>query len=184
MLGLRAALSPDDRQRQSREACARLRELPLWEQASVVAAYHARDDEMDPAPALAAARDAGKVVAYPRVTRDKPRLRFHRVADPGQLVAGSFGLREPPDDAPEVPPASIDLFIVPGLAFDASGGRLGFGKGYYDELLAALEATGERDHTLLVGLAYGFQLLPRIPTGIDDRPVDLIVTQAQVIRAK
>jgi 5-formyltetrahydrofolate cyclo-ligase len=73
----------------------------------------------------------------------------------------------------------LDLVIVPGLAFDAQGGRLGFGGGYYDGALAAARGAGR---PALIGLAYDFQIVDACPVGPGDLPVDLVVTEARVLR--
>jgi 5-formyltetrahydrofolate cyclo-ligase len=95
------------------------------------------------------------------------------------LVPGSFGISEPEPDAPELPVSAIDVMIVPGLAFDEQARRLGFGGGYYDGALAGARSAGR---PMLIGFAYEFQIVGDVPAGPDDMPVDLVVTDARVIR--
>jgi 5-formyltetrahydrofolate cyclo-ligase len=141
-----------------------------------LAGYVAARGEIDPAPVLTAAAAGGATVALPRVTTEAPRLRFHR-ADAGPLVPGRFGLREPAATAPEISVDELDVVIVPGLAFDAEGRRLGFGGGYYDGVFGA---PGKRP--ALIGLCYDFQVVARCPAGDGDVAVDLVVTETRVLR--
>jgi 5-formyltetrahydrofolate cyclo-ligase len=175
----RAALPESERRARSEAASARLLGLP--ELASLgagdgpwtIAGYVAAKGEIDPAPALATAAAAGAVVALPRV--DSQRLRFHR-ADAGPLVPGAFGLLEPAATAPEVPIDALDVVIVPGLAFDSEGRRVGFGGGFYDRTF------GDRGGATLVGFSYDFQVVPRCPASDGDVPVDVVVTDARELR--
>jgi 5-formyltetrahydrofolate cyclo-ligase len=185
----RAALPESERRARSEAASARLLGLP--ELASLgagdgprtIAGYVAAKGEIDPAPALATAAAAGAVVALPRVDSTGPRLRFHRaVFNPllperfGPLVPGAFGLLEPAATAPEVPIDELDVVIVPGLAFDGEGRRIGFGGGFYDRTF------GEMGGATLVGFTYDFQVVPRCPSGDGDVPVHVVVTDARELR--
>src|SRR5690348_15923672 len=120
----REALSLDERVRRSSAAAARLAELPEFARATAVAGFMATASEIDPAPALNVVGRRGGTVAFPRVTMDQPRLRFHRVAGPDDLRVGAYGILEPRAECPEVAADQVDLFLIPGLAFDGAGGRL------------------------------------------------------------
>ena len=95
-------------------------------------------------------------------------MAFHLISEGDLLKEGMLGIREPAPNAPPAPP--VDLFLVPGLAFDRKGRRLGQGGGYYD---AALRA---RPSAFRVAACYSFQVLPDIPHDEHDEPIDLIVT--------
>jgi len=157
----------------------------------VVLAYSATAEELDPAPALEVLRARGVQIALPRVvaapvapTGDKRHshghglLTLHLVADHAILLAGHRGILEPPKDAPRVEPVGIDAIIVPGVAFDAQGHRLGQGGGYYDRLLPAV-----RSDCLLIGYAFDKQIVPKIPCETHDMRVDMVITPSQTIRA-
>jgi 5-formyltetrahydrofolate cyclo-ligase len=87
------------------------------------------------------------------------------------LVPGPFGILEP-ETAESVLASEVDLFILPGIGFDRSGGRLGYGKGYFDRLLAGKSVAGKR-----IGLAFSAQIADRIPTASHDHPMDYLVTE-------
>jgi 5-formyltetrahydrofolate cyclo-ligase len=180
----REALTEEERRDRSAAAVARLLALPeLAELAGrLVAGYVAVKGEIDPAAALAAAESGGAGIALPRVSLALPTLRFHRVGPGvGMVRSGRFGLVEPEETAPKVAPRELAVMIVPGMAFDADGRRLGFGGGYYDGVLAGARASGR---TAIVGLAYEFQIVDLVPAGEADMPVDFVVTDERVLRPR
>ena len=116
-------------------------------------------------------------VVCPRV-RAHGQLEHREISAPSQLVDAAFGLREPNQElAPPVDPEICDVIIVPGVAFDLEGGRLGMGGGYYDRFLTQVAAP-------IVGLAFEMQLVDRLPVSDHDQRVDLIVTELRVIRCR
>lgn len=150
----------------------RLREFAS---ARAVAVYAALPDEV-PLDALAdAVLAGGRELAVPRMERD--RLRFVRVESWSALEPGRFGIAEPPATAPGVVLERGDLVLLPGVAFDARGGRLGRGGGHYDRALAAL-----RSAPLLVGVGFAFQLVAQVPMDAHDRRVDAFVCERGVMR--
>ncbi len=116
-------------------------------------------------------RDGGEV-AVPRC-RDDGALGFFRVRSAEDLTAGRYGLLEPWPGAEPVSPASLAIVLVPGLAFDLRGGRLGRGKGYYDRTFQRVDSGAPR----LVGVGYSFQCVERVPTGALDRRLDAVVNE-------
>jgi len=186
MTARRARLGPADRAKASAGAVERLLALPELRgfdgTQACVAGFVATRAEIDPAAALDAVRGRGARVVLPRVTEggaDRPRLRLH-VADPGDdLRPGRFGIAEPDGACPEVRPSDVQVMIVPGLAFDRAGHRLGFGGGYYDELLGG---PGGVRPACVIGLGYDFQVVDTCPAGGRDARVDVLVTDARVIR--
>ena len=135
---------------------------------SIVGGYHALVDEADPSQLLAALVEQACHVAFPRVAaRDAP-LEFHSVPDGEVLQPGTFGVREPLAHWPRVLP---DLLLVPLLAFDAEGARLGYGGGFYDRTLAAMPAVPA------IGIAYAGQQVAFIPRDAHDRTLTAILTE-------
>lgn len=137
---------------------------------AVVALYAAKGNEVGTAGIDAVARARGLIVAYPRVIGDGRPLTFHP-ARIDELVPAGFGLREPPLHAPEIELTQIAVFFVPGLAFDRSGGRVGWGRGHYDATLAAAP------DALRVGLAFDFQLVDGVPHEPHDKLMHAILTE-------
>lgn len=119
---------------------------------------------------------AGKEVYYPRVVDgNKRRLGFFRVSRLDELSAGSYDVPEPHDKGPLPHPSILDLIVVPGVAFDIKGVRLGFGKGYYDRALVGMGCS-------IVALAYDFQVVKgELPATLTDVPVSIIVTEKRII---
>lgn len=176
VLGRRAAL--DGRESRSEAILARVRELARFGSARVIGSYVGVGDEVGTIPLLNEAFARGVTVAVP--WRDGPRLRLARIVSLAELVPVSFGLLEPPHalgmEADRVVlPSRVDLMLVPGVAFDRHGGRLGHGRGFYDRLLGEAGAG-----PLRVGLAFECQLVERVPMMAGDEPMDLVVTEEGV----
>ncbi|MGE0743742.1 MAG: 5-formyltetrahydrofolate cyclo-ligase [Rhodospirillales bacterium] len=135
-------------------------------------------DEIDVRPLLEWCAGRGHPVALPAVQGRGRPLAFRRWIPGGPLVDRPFGLREPPDDAAAVRP---DLLLVPLLAFDAAGNRLGYGAGYYDMTLASLRR--ERP-VAAVGVAFDAQEADAVPHGALDSPLDWVLTPTRVLRVR
>jgi len=140
--------------------------------APVLSGYLPIHSEIDPRPAMAAHPGP---VCVPVVQGAGHALQFHRWTPDTELVEGPFGAMVPAQAALLVP----QILLVPLLAFDERGYRLGYGGGFYDRTLAGLRAAGP---VLAIGLAYGAQEQPRVPTEPTDQPLDLIVTESGVRR--
>jgi len=137
----------------------------------VVSLYIAIGEEADPAPLLRELRLRGHSIALPRVTGRGLPLDFHLYQPGAGLVAGGFGLSEPAREWPKISPK---LLVVPLLAFDAHGYRIGYGAGFYDHTLRKLRSTGQ---VLAVGYAFAVQEFASIPHDDDDEKLDWIVTE-------
>ena len=142
-----------------------------------VALYSPIRNEVDTALISAASMEAGKTVCYPAVVGET--LEFRRLTDPLDLVCGRYGICEPPADSEIWPPETIDLFLVPGVAFALGGERIGYGKGYYDKALHKLEGKGR-----LIGFCYDFQLVEAIAGAAHDVLMDAVVTDRRVLRPR
>lgn len=174
----RARLSPDERERAADLAGRRVAELAAAEGARVVSLYAAIGAELSTDRAAAELAAAGVALAYPRVVRSERRLVFHRAAAPSALAPGSLGIPEPSSKLPRVPVDQIDLFVVPGLAFDTRGARLGWGQGYYDRVLV------QNRSATRVGIAFEAQLVSYAPSTELDVPMDHIVSESGVLSCR
>lgn len=168
----RRALPETERRDRSVAACDRLAGLPELAAAGLVALYAALPDEADPGPARDTLEHAGCRIALPRVT-DAGTLVM--VAVDGELAPGYRGVLEPTGEP--LPVDAIDVVVVPGVAFDRDGGRLGRGGGHYDRLLASVAGS-----TTSIGFAFSFQLIEHVPLLDHDQLVDVIVTDEEVVR--
>jgi 5-formyltetrahydrofolate cyclo-ligase len=172
----RAALDAQDRAAASRAIAIRLSHRPEATAAKVILAYAAVRDEVDTQFILSLALAAGKVVALPHADWGRHRLHPVRLRDPENLLPTRSGIPEPPPPHEPVALEDIDLVLLPGLAFDAYGHRLGYGGGFYDSLLARLPA-----RALCWGLAFDAQILPEVPVGAHDHPVHAILTESRFL---
>jgi 5-formyltetrahydrofolate cyclo-ligase len=163
-----------------RAAAALLPALPRWEAYRAVLAFCSMNGEIDTAPLMAAAREAGKAVFVPRVDGDD--LHFFTINDDGDTVRGAYGIREPAGGGiftARRSAAARILVLCPGLAFDRAGGRLGRGRGYYDRFLAGLARAGAAFTG--AGLCLHRQLLDRpIPLEDHDRRMQYILTEQEL----
>lgn len=155
--------------------CARAGEVPELAAAGTVAAYVSLPGEVDTTALLGELHRSGVTVLLPALRADGSLT--WRVADRSTpLVVGRRGTREPPDGADPAELSDADVIVVPGLAFDPSGGRLGRGGGSYDRALAA-----ERPGTV-IALAPDEAVVDRVPAEAHDRRVDVVVTPTRLIR--
>jgi len=143
---------------------------------AIVALYAAKGSEVDTTRIDGLARARGWTVAYPRVSASARTLSFHAVAQ-DQLAPSRFGLREPSGDAAQVAIDTITAFVVPGLAFDRSGGRIGWGRGHYDATFAAASPAALR-----VGLAFECQLVDQVAREPHDVALHIIITEVATHR--
>lgn len=136
-----------------------------------VAGYWAMRSEVDPARILAGLDERGLPLCLPAIVEQRLVFRSWR---PGEaLVPGGFGTLVPPPSSPVVQPT---VLLVPLAAFDRRGQRIGYGKGHYDRVLAALPGC------LSIGVAYGAQEVETVPVEPHDVPLDMIITESEVIR--
>ena len=180
VLAARDALPLRWRQTASQRITRRLAEVSEWTTASTVLAYASLGSEFDSTAVLASVLASGRRLVLPRVRRTPWSLSLHVVTVLDQdLVASAWGIREPdPDRCPVLDLRDVDCVLVPGVAFDARGGRLGYGGGFYDRLLAGAGGVS------LIAAAFSLQLVPSVPMAAHDRRVPIIVTESATIRIR
>ena len=163
-------LAPADRQAGSIQACTRLRQEPVWRQATSVLLYAPLPDELDVLPLLQEALLAGKQVALPRFDPVGNSYLACEVLNPDDdLQVGQYGIREPRANCPVVRLNRLDFVLVPGVAFAMDGRRLGRGKGVYDRLLTAVRGSK-------CGAAFDEQIVDDLPMEPHDIRLDCILT--------
>jgi 5-formyltetrahydrofolate cyclo-ligase len=179
VLAARDALDADARAAASQALVARIGALPSFAKASCILVTLPFRSEWDTCPLVAAALVRGAIVALPRVNARVRKLELHRVTDlAADVNPGYRGIPEPLESQPRVDLRSIDWVLVPGVAFDEDGHRLGYGGGYYDRLLAMLAIGVPK-----VAGAYDLQVLAHIPSAPHDLRVDTIVTPTRTLGA-
>ena len=149
--------------------------LPAYQKARQVLLYLSKGSEVDTWKVFARALAEGKEVYAPRCLDGEGTMGFFQVTSPQELLQGRFGLWEPdPRSCAPWRRREGALCLVPGIAFDRQGYRLGYGKGYYDRFLASFSGTA-------AGLCFRELALERLPRGPQDRRVDVLVTEAGVL---
>ncbi len=162
-----ADLPEEEIRRQSIAACMRAAQCSQFINAETVLVYSAVKGEIDPVLLAEIARGMGKQVAYPRCEGEELGLY---IAKDGHFVPGVFGIPEPDDTCRRIGVDQVDFAVVPGLAFDRQGGRLGRGKGYYDRLL-------ENTAAVKAALSFNEQLTEYVPMEEHDSRMDMIITE-------
>ncbi len=151
----------------------KLLSLPEIKKAKYILLYYPHRNEVNTLPLIKKFLKEGKNVLLPKVQGNNIIPIIFK--DFSQLKEGYAGIKEP--EGKPVSPEKIDIVIVPGVAFDRKGHRLGYGKGYYDRFLSKTDA-------LKIGLAYDFQIVENLPAEEHDVPLDLIITPTQIIQTK
>jgi 5-formyltetrahydrofolate cyclo-ligase len=145
--------------------------LPELKKAKSILLYFPHKNEVDTTYIIEKLLEQGKDVILPKV------VGFHinpiKISDLTSLKSGYAGIKEPEGET--YPLEKVDIIVIPAIAFDMTGHRLGYGKGYYDRLLSKVDA-------LKIGLAYDFQVLEKLPSEPHDIPVDMIITPTKIIR--
>ena len=175
----RRNLAVPERAERSRRIVAFCREIAGFSSAEVVCTYVNFREEVETAGLVAALLREGRRVAVPvHLHGTAQPLLFAEIHDFSEMAPNHFGILQPPSEAARlVPTAAIPLFLVPGLAFDPAGRRLGYGLGCYDRAFADA-APG----ALKIGLAFELQILECVPADPHDVPMDFVVTEDRVIQ--
>ena len=170
-----AGLSSQYRAAAAAQVVMSLAARPEWARASSVLLFAPLLDELDVWLLAELALTAGKRVALPAFVPSTSSYAARQIVDPVRdVIVGKFGVREPATTCVDVPLNQLDLVLVPGVAFDARGGRIGRGKGFYDRLLAGVRGTK-------CGVAFDEQLVDAVPVGPNDIRLNCILTPTRWI---
>jgi 5-formyltetrahydrofolate cyclo-ligase len=170
----RDALPAIERQQAAEAIAARPFPVPVAPGA-IVSGFMPLKSEINPLPLMRKLAEAGAKLALPVVAGKGLPLIMRAWAVGAPLASGVWGIREPTPDAPAVDP---DIVIVPLLAFDRRGHRLGYGAGYYDMTLTALRA---KKPVVAIGITYAAQEVDAVPITPRDAPLDLVLTERETI---
>jgi 5-formyltetrahydrofolate cyclo-ligase len=165
----RQALGPLSQLAAAEAASDHITRLAAWPSARRVALYLANDGEVDTSPLAALCRLSGKQLFLP-VIEQTNLLEFVEWASGDELLPNRFGIPEPPAHSPRCPATGLDIMVLPLVAWDRRGGRLGMGGGFYDRALAGIKGP------VLVGLAHAVQEVPQLPREDWDIALDFVIT--------
>jgi 5-formyltetrahydrofolate cyclo-ligase len=177
ILDRRNLLSNEERQAKSRAITDHLCRWDHWGRARVIMSYVSFASEVDTEAINRAVLSRGKMLFLPKVEKDKKEISIYEVTDLARdLVPGPWGIKEPdPCCCPLADTSKLDLVLVPGVAFDRTGGRIGYGKGFYDRFLASLQVRGLKPKT--VGLAFFLQVVAKVDWQPHDFRLEAVLTE-------
>ncbi len=153
-----------------------LESLPEYSEAKVIASYVAQRDEVQTKAIIESALSAGKKVLVPKGDPTSLNLTFHEIHSLDELAPGNFGVPEPSSGSRAIPLMEAQLVLVPIVAWDSDGQRVGYGRGYFDRALKS------RGPALATGLAFESQHREALPATNSDVPLDIVVTEQGVRR--
>jgi len=148
-----------------------LTSLPVYKNAKSICTYVSMPMEVNTHQIIRKALLAKGSIIVPKIQGSE--LLLYSIRSFEELEVGAYGIMEPLTRRAHVPKQTVDLFIIPGIAFGADGSRLGWGKGYYDRLLTNI-------HVPIIGLSYDRQLLNTVPRCTKDKKVDIIITETHI----
>ncbi|MBP2634133.1 MAG: yqgN [Firmicutes bacterium] len=179
ILAVRRGMSPEEVAAGSAKLADHLCAWPVYQSAKNIMLYLAMPDEPHMDKVISHALAAGKTLCVPHMRETRGLMDAAIITNLDDLVVGQFNLLTPnPATLKLLDPSELDLIIVPGVAFDKEGRRLGMGAGYYDRFL--LKAA----KTELIGAAWAAQILEKVPTDEHDRPVNYLVTEEGIFKRR
>ena len=164
-------ISKDFTNELSRKICTRIVQTEIFQNAGCIALYYALNDEVQTSELIEDWYEKKKI-ALPVITGKN--INFHIYKGKKNLSTGALGISEPASTK-LIPPEEIDLFIIPGVAFDRERNRLGRGKGYYDRYLAGITKP------ILLGVCFDFQLIKSIPSERHDIKMNMVITESYTV---
>jgi 5-formyltetrahydrofolate cyclo-ligase len=181
MGSLRDSVPAEARREKSRRIFSSLQSLPVYRRAGLILFYFSFGSEVETREMILKSQTLGKRIALPKVMEDSGNLVAFEVSDLDQdLGLGYRGILEPRKErGRQIREDDLGLILVPGLAFDRRGYRLGYGKGYYDRFLSGLSRGIPS-----IGLAFDFQVIEALPVSSEDFSLDLIITEQRMIRGE
>jgi 5-formyltetrahydrofolate cyclo-ligase len=178
MRGVRATLPEVAHHERSSLICQKIQELPMWTTAHSVAFFHpiVQRKEINILPLVLEARAQQKRTFFPWIDPDSGEMLMREVSDESQLFEQGLGFAAPPPNAHAAREGELDLMIVPALAADPRGQRIGYGAGYYDRMLPLYCPPAQS-----VGVVFDFQIIAETPTTEGDIPLNWIVTDQRTL---
>lgn len=182
MLELRNALPILDQSEKSNAIVKQLLQLPLLHKAKTIFSYFPFRSEVSLLQLHQILQATGDVqnhhrIALPRILSEPGKMEAAEYSIHQELEESKWGILQPGQDSVEIPPQELDVILVPGVAFDRKGNRMGYGGGYYDRYLLQV-----RKDAVKIGICFRLQLTEHIETADHDLPMDFVVTEDEVVR--
>lgn len=169
----RNSIDLEEKKLMDEKVCKAVESLVSFRHADIILLYAPIKSEIDILPILTLAKEKGKKVAFPKCNTEERTMKFHFVDSIEEMTPLAYGIREPSEDSPVYDPETtpgVAICLVPGLAFDVYGYRLGYGKGYYDKFMNKFQGS-------TIGIVYSNLILPSLPRGRYDKHCDIMVTE-------
>lgn len=176
LTALRDALAIEKRRYLDQVIFEQFTQSSVYLQAQVLFAFVSFKSEVDTLQILKHAIRKGKCICLPKISAKQSGMEFFQMTDLGDLKQGSYGILEPDVHCKTAKNLKPDLILIPGLGFDRSGGRIGYGRGFYDQYLYNRHRSVPK-----ISLAYSFQIIDKIPMYDTDVCVDAILTEKEWI---
>jgi 5-formyltetrahydrofolate cyclo-ligase len=176
MLSARVRLSENEVNKKSDTISKNLFSFHRYKQAKNIALYASTNNEVKTDIIFNHAKERGMKVYFPRI--EGPVLKFHEIENLVLLYSGKFGIPEPTEYYPITSAEDLDLVIIPGIAFDPYGRRIGYGKGYYDRSIKPISIEKR------VGLAFSFQILDSVPACAGGSSLGIVITELGIFSCK
>jgi 5-formyltetrahydrofolate cyclo-ligase len=167
------AMTPEERLEKSRRICAHLAEQ--IRDGETVMVYSSKEMEVNTGPLIATLLERGNPVVVPIIVKEDVSLRLSYLRDVSALVPSTFGVPEPIGSEIPATGDDVETIVLPMLGFDRSGGRIGYGAGYYDRFMA------KNPHLRKIGVAFACQEYEGLPVDENDVPMDCIITEEGVV---
>lgn len=157
-------------------------ESSFYKESENIFIYISYDSEINTKDIITRAIKEGKKIYVPRTEFSTKLMNAVRIENFDNLVESRYGILEPKKDEPFIDPNDLDLIVVPGVAFDKNGGRVGYGAGYYDRYFKRIN-NENKSKIVKLALAYDFQLMDKVPTDEEDVLIDAVMTEKQFIKS-
>lgn len=180
ILGKRANLGKNDHNKLSKKIIDNIYNSPYYKNAKTIMTFISFGDEVDTHDFIKESIEKGKIIVIPISIPETKELKLSHVKDFRELEVGYYDILTPKKEFIRlVDPNSVDLIIVPGVAFDREGYRIGYGGGYYDRFLSKISKEVPK-----ISIAFDLQLVDKVPREDFDIPVDYIFTEKEIINCK
>lgn len=180
ILTKRKNIDTAEKEEMDKKILDRFFESKYYKEAKKIFIYISYDSEIDTIKIIDKAFKDGKKIYVPRTEFESRLMDAVEITSFDNLIKSSYGILEPSINTPYINPNELDLIVVPGVAFDKKGGRMGYGAGFYDRYFKKINKNNIEKITKLA-LAYDFQVLEEVPMSAQDVPVDYIITEKEFI---